>query len=132
MQDEDMRKLYVKIESSTKSAVRTTVVTGHCVERKHQMLTNCTDSDENTGSIVLIFRGDHTVVGGHGKIFDKFCQTGLLSGFPGEGEQVISLSEDKYVSAKIKVMEFHETYKNLRYDVNHSKYVCMNVYLKSI
>ena len=121
MKEEDLRKINVKIESSTKSAVRTAVVSGCCTEKRENMVKRTNGIKGQTGSIVLVFRGDHTIVGGHGQIFDFFCQSGQLEGYPGQGTQIAWSHETHYDTAELKVMQFHETYSNLRYDVNHSK-----------
>ena len=60
----ELRKLNVKIQSSTKSSVRTAIVIGRCCKQREALKSssqmNC------TGSLVLIFQGDESIVGGQG------------------------------------------------------------------
>ena len=118
--DDGIRKINVKIKSSTKSSVCTAVVTGRCCEKRDNMM-NFQNSGK-TGSLVIIFNRDYSTVGGHGEIFERFCATGVLSGYPGEGTMITESSDANFESVKLKLMKFHETYNNLRYDVNHSKF----------
>ena len=77
---------------------------------------------EHTGSIVLLLKGPKsTVVGGHGAILERFRQTGQVTGFPGEGTPIAGKDDDHYDDAPLKFMSLQETYKKLRYDVDHSK-----------
>ena len=42
----------------------------------------------------------------------------------GEGTPIAVSSDENYHAAPLKLMQFHETYQNLRFDINHSK-ACM-------
>ena len=67
---EQLRKMEVTVESSTKSAVRSAIVSGRCYEDRENMVNG--PNVEKTGSIIMCFKGIDTVVGGHGEIFEKF------------------------------------------------------------
>ena len=99
--------------------MRTAVVTGRCCEQREALKSPSLIT--STGSLVLIFQGNQSIVGGHGEIFDRFRETGVLCGYPGEGTPIAVSSDENYDAAPLKVIQFHETYQNLRYDVNHSK-----------
>ena len=129
LKEEEIRKIDLKIDSSTRSAVRTTVATGRCLEKKKEYYNMSKECPGSIGALVFVFKGDHTAVGGHGHVFDRFCQTGVISEYPGKDEKVVSSSEDNYETAGMKLMKFHETFKYLRYDVNHSKWNVSNVHL---
>ena len=83
--------------SSTKSAVRSAIAAGRCCEDR-EVLENG-EKALPTGAIFLVFKTDHTVFGGHGEVYENFCETGVLSGFPGEGEKVAKSTDDNYNEA---------------------------------
>ena len=109
----------VKIESNTKSAVRTAVVTGRCCEEREKLLNP--QSPRPTGSLVFVFEPTSTTVGGHGQVFENFRQTGQLEGFPGQGTHIASMFDANFNKAPLKLMRFDETYKKLRHDVSYSE-----------
>ena len=113
-----LKKLDTKIESSTKTAVHTAIVAGHCCEDKEVLLNG--ENAVPTGAISMVFKPGNTTFGGHGEVFDRFCETGLVSGFPGEGEEVVTSSDANYKEATLKLMLFHETFKKFHNDVDKS------------
>ena len=109
------------IESSTKSAVQTAVAAGRtCEQRAHLIDPN---NPGETGSLVFVANVIGTTVGGHGKILKSFRETGQVTGFPGEGTQLATTSDENYESAPLKLMEFHETFKGACNDVDKSKLI---------
>ena len=117
--DEKLRKLNVKIDSSTKSTVRTAVVTGRCCQERENLINP--QAPRPTGSLVFVFEAESTTVGGHGQIFEKFRDTGVIEGFPGQGTKIASIFDANYSKAPLKLMRFDETYKTLRHDVSYSE-----------
>ena len=104
--------MQVSIESSTKTAVRKAVVCGRKCERK-ELLENPANV-QNTGAIVLLLKGQNgTVAGGHGPVFERFVQTGQITGFPGEGTPITKSDDPNFATAQLKLMQFHETYKKI-------------------
>ena len=114
-----MRKLSVSIKSGTKTSIRKVVETGRACEEIEEI--NNSGKIPMTGGISLVFKGDHTVVGGHGDIFERFCETGIISGYPGEGTRMALSSDANYKTAGMRIIQFHETYEGMHYDVDHSK-----------
>ena len=117
---ERKRQLDVKVTSSTKSAVRAVIVAGNMYEDR-EALENKEDP-RPTGAIIMLFKPPSTTFGGHGEVYQKFRETGVISGFPGEGQQPAESTDDNYEDAPLKIMNFHETFRNLKKDVNHSMY----------
>ena len=109
----------MKINSSTKLAVRTAVVTGRCCEEREKLLNP--DSPRPTGSLVFVFEPTSTTVGGHGQVFENFRECGAVQGFPGEGTKMATIFDSNFQKAPLKLMRFDETYKNLRHDVSYSE-----------
>ena len=75
----------------------------------------------------MLFKPPSTTFGGHGQVYKKFCETGVICGFPGEGKKPAESTDDNYEDAPLKIMKFHETFRNLKKDVNHSRYYCTSL-----
>ena len=118
-----MRKLETTIFSSANTAIRNVIVSGRCCE-KRELIVNPSNGGM-TGAVSFVFKGDHTVCGGHGEIFDRYCETGVFSGYRGQGKRPVVSSEDNYNEAPMRLIKLNETYKKLRYDVDRSK---LNIY----
>ena len=111
----------VKVESSTKSAVRTAVLCGRCCEEKENLVNG--ENALQTGALIFLVRGEgSTTVGGHGQIFEKFQQTGQVTGYPGEGTPMATMFDQNYDNAPLKLMRYDQTFKKHKKHVNKSKY----------
>ena len=112
------------IESSTKTAVRTTIATSRFTAKRNEL-----DSRRLkglAGSMIMLSDGEFATVGGHGDLFERFLQTKQLSGYPGEKSPVVSILDDNYTDADLKLMRFDQTYDKLPYDASSRKFEYIN------
>ena len=71
----------------------------------------------------MVFKPETSTLGGHGEVYTRFKETGVLSGYLGEGTQAATSSDPNFIDAAHKVMEFHETFRVLKKDVDKSKFI---------
>ena len=122
LKDKKLKKLDVTVTSSTKTAVCAAIAAGRVCEDKEKLQNG--ENASPTGAMSMVFKPGHTVFGGHGEVYERFCETGIISGYPGEGEQVAESSDANYNEASLRLMLFHETIKNTHKDVNYSMFLC--------
>ena len=116
-----------KYQSAINSAVRSTVTAGRyghklCDEKKKNGLFQF-DTSKLTGSLFMNTDGDETVVAGCGSLLDSFLNTGRLSGYAGEGEEVCTVANPDYYSSTIGLLRFDQSFSKLPYDVTFRKYI---------
>ena len=102
-----------------KTAIRSAIAAGRTLEDKERLLHG--DNAAPTGAMSFVFDTGNTTIGGHGEVYDNFCKNGVLTGYPGEGTQPVTSEHANYKDATLKVMQFHETFKQLKKDVDLSK-----------
>ena len=108
----------VTVDSTTNTAIRSAIAAGHCCGDREKLLN--ADNPAPTGAMSFVFKPGKTIFGGHGEVYNKFKETGVLSGFPGEEKTVATSSDGNYNEAVLKVMEYHDTFKGLKNDVDKS------------
>ena len=76
-----------------------------------------------TGSLSFVLDGSGaTNVDGHGKILKDFKEKGIVTGYPGEGTKMLSLGDENYEKAKLKLMTLNQRYKKMKNNVSYSKF----------
>ena len=115
------------VDSTTKTAVHSAIAAGRCCEDREKLLNG--DYAAPTGAMSFVFKPGSTTIGGHGEVYTRFKETGVLSGFPGEGTKCAILSDANYNEAALKVMEYHDTFKGLKNDVDKSTWIlCFHLF----
>ena len=125
MKGEQVRQISVTVISSTKTAVRAAIAAGRTCEDLERLING--ENGAPAGAMSFVFQPEFMVLGGHGDVYKRFLETGLLSGYPGEGTPIATSDDPNYQDAALKVMQFHETFKSLKKDVNYSKFQAMKI-----
>ena len=102
------------------SAARSTIAASRFSELKE--LFKDDDSCNPAGALLLVSDGTSTSVAGHGDVFKNFLQTRRLTGYIGEGERLVSVYDDGYDEAKLKLIRFDQTFTKLSYDASKREF----------
>ena len=110
-----IHQVQTAVESSMRTAARSTVATCRYMQKKKEIQNGSTGG---IGCLVVVHDDDQTTVAGEGKIYEDFISKHEVNDYPGKNEEFIFKPNPTYNVAKLRVMKFAETFVNMPYDAS--------------
>ena len=110
-----------------KTCIRTGIATARLCDELNRRLAGVVADPVKSGIYINIDSGIQTTIGGKGEIFENFKRSGHLGQFTGCGTKPSGFYDANFEYAKLRYINFDETYAGMPYDCRRSKYFMLNL-----